>query len=73
MLEGTIGTVAVVVGVAFLVLLRGARWLSIRRPESWFAVGLIVVGLWFIWGFPASQRLGAEGASAESNAGARAH
>jgi hypothetical protein len=50
MLEQTIGTLAVVVGFAFLILLRGARWLSIRRAESWFAVGLILVGLWFIWG-----------------------
>ena len=50
MLEPTLGTLAVVIGCAFLILLRGAGWLSIRRAESWFAVGLIVVGIWFIWG-----------------------
>ena len=50
MLERTLGTLAIVIGTAFLILLRRSGWLSIRRAESWFAVGLILVGLWFIWG-----------------------
>jgi hypothetical protein len=50
MLERTLGALAVVMGAGFLILLRRAGWLSIRRAESWFAVGLIIVGLWFIWG-----------------------
>jgi hypothetical protein len=49
MLERTLGFLGVVIGAAFLILLRRACWLSIRRAEGWFAVGLIVVGLWFIW------------------------
>jgi len=49
MLERTLGTLAVVMGTGFLILLKRADWLSVRRAESWFAVGLIVVGLWFIW------------------------
>ena len=50
MLERTLGFLAVVIGAGVLILLRRSGWLSIRRAESWFAVGLIVVGLWFIWG-----------------------
>ena len=50
MLERALGTLSIVIGACFLVFLRRAGWLSIRRAESWFAAGLIVVGLWFIWG-----------------------
>jgi hypothetical protein len=50
MLERTLGSLAVVIGACFLILLRRAGWLSVRRAESWFAVGLLVVGVWFIWG-----------------------
>ena len=49
MLEGTLGTLAVVIGTCFLILLSRAGWLSVRRAESWFAVGLMVFGLWFLW------------------------
>jgi hypothetical protein len=49
MIEGAVGAVAVSIGALFLIELTRVGWLSIRRPESWFAAGLVVFGLWFIW------------------------
>ena len=49
MIEGTVGAGAVSIGTWFLVELARIGWLAIRRPEAWFATGLIVFGLCFIW------------------------
>ena len=45
MFEGVLGTFALVIGAWFLVALRREQWLSMRTAESWYAVGLIALGL----------------------------
>lgn len=45
MFEGVLGTFALVIGAWFLVVLRREQWLSMRRAESWYAVGLIALGV----------------------------
>jgi len=49
MIEGAVGVGAVSIGTWFLLALRRIGWLSIRRPEFWFATGLFVLGVWFLW------------------------
>ena len=49
MVAGTLGAAALAIGTGFVIALRRAHWLSVRRLESWFAIGLIASGLWFMW------------------------
>ena len=49
MVAGTLGAAAFAIGTGFVIALGRAHWLSVRRLESWFAMGLIGVGLWFMW------------------------
>jgi hypothetical protein len=49
MVAGTLGAAALAIGTGFVIALGRAQWLSVRRLESWFAIGLIGFGLWFLW------------------------
>jgi hypothetical protein len=49
MVAGTLGAAALAMGTGFAIALGRAHWLSFRRLESWFAMGLIGFGLWFMW------------------------
>ena len=49
MVAGTLGAAALAIGTGFVIALGRAHWLSVRRVESWFAIGLIGSGLWFLW------------------------
>jgi hypothetical protein len=46
---GTLGAAALAIGTGFVIALGRAHWLYVRRLESWFAIGLIGSGLWFLW------------------------
>jgi hypothetical protein len=49
MVAGALGAAALTIGTGFVIALGRAHWLSVRRLESWFAIGLIGSGLWFMW------------------------
>ena len=49
LIEGLVAAAVVGTGAWFLVVARRAQRLSLRRLDVCLTIGLIVLGLWFMW------------------------